>query len=141
MATVARRHGRTVWPEMFDWLESGLPAMWRGLGETQAIRIEDDVQEDRYLLRAELPGFDPEKDIEIGIDEGVLTIKAERSEEKKTAQRSEFHYGSFARRVVLPAGAREKDIAAEYKDGILEVTVPIDVAKTESRKIPVQRMT
>lgn len=139
MATLAHRRARSAWPEMFDWLETGFPTLWRAASETQAIRIEDDLQEDRYVLRAELPGFDPEKDIEIGVEEGMLSIKAERSEERKVGQRSEFHYGSFARRVTLPAGAREDDISAEYKDGILEVVVPIEATARETHRVPIQR--
>ena len=60
------------------------------------------------VVRAELPGVDPEKDIDVTVEDGVLTISAERREstEKKedTSYRSEFRYGSFVRRLPVPRG-------------------------------------
>jgi HSP20 family molecular chaperone IbpA len=91
-------------------------------------------------LRAELPGIDPEKDVEITVDDGVLTVKAERREEKKEGGRSEFRYGSFARSVTLPAGADEENVAASYRDGILEVRTPIkEATKGEPKRIMITK--
>jgi HSP20 family protein len=73
-----------------------------------------------------------------------LRVHAERREETKSedkgSYRSEFRYGSFTRVVPLPAGATEKDVKATYKDGILEIRVPVDRAVAEATKIPVQRV-
>ncbi|MFJ5956423.1 Hsp20/alpha crystallin family protein [Paenarthrobacter sp. NPDC092416] len=81
------------------------------------------------MVRAELPGIDPEKDAEITVFDGTLTIKAERQAKKeqkeKEGYRSEFRYGSFVRRVPLPDGVKEGDVTASYKDGVLEVRAPI----------------
>ena len=74
---------------------------------SQALRIEDRLEADRYVLRAELPGIDPDKDVEIKVADGVLSISAERRAELSEKGRSEFHYGSFMRRVTLPQGAQE----------------------------------
>ena len=104
-----------------------------------ALRIEDRLEDDRYLVRAEMPGIDPDKDVEITVSDGVLTIAAERREEVSEKGRSEFHYGSFVRRVSLPVGAVEDKLAARYQDGILEVSVPIEAAQAEPRTIPVAR--
>lgn len=126
--------------ELFDWFESGWPvvAEWRRDGG-HALRIEDRIEDDRYLVRAEIPGIDPDKDVEITVSDGVLTIAAERREEISEKGRSEFHYGSLMRRVALPAGAVEDKVVARYEDGILEVTVPIEAVQAEPRTIPVAR--
>jgi HSP20 family molecular chaperone IbpA len=104
------------------------------------VRVEDYVSEGQYVVRAELPGIDPEKDVEITVDDGVLTVKAERREEKKEGGRSEFRYGSFTRTVTLPTGADEENVAASYSDGILEVRTPIkEAAKAEPKRIAITK--
>lgn len=140
MAVLARRSASSPLTDLFDWFESGWPAMaeWRREG-LHALRIEDRLDEDRYVLRAEIPGIDPEKDVAITVTEGVLTIKAERKEEVTEKGRSEFHYGSFMRQVTLPQNAREDDLSATYKDGILEVAVPLEKTVKEPKVIPVAR--
>ena len=82
-------------------------------------------KEGNYELRAEIPGVDPAKDVDITVRDGVLTIKAERTEKKESNGRSEFSYGSFIRSVTLPAGADEDAIKASYDKGILTVSVPV----------------
>lgn len=101
--------------------------------------MEDYVEGDTYVLRAELPGIDPDKDVEITVDRDVLTISGERREEVKERNRQELHYGSFMRSVTLPGDAREKDISASYADGVLEVRVPFDEDQDRTRRIPVRR--
>ena len=86
---------------------------------------------------AELPGIDPDKDVEITIQDGVLNVHGERREEHKDHQRSEFFYGSFSRSVALPKGADVDDTRASYKDGILEVSVKLVEEKAEVKKISV----
>ena len=83
------------------------------------------MQDGHYVLRAELPGLDPAKDVDITVRDGRLTIKAERSEKKETKGRSEFSYGSFVRSITLPTGANEEDIKATYDKGILTVSVAV----------------
>ena len=75
--------------------------------------------------------------IEITVDAGTLTIRAERREETKEAHRSEFRYGSFTRSVVLPDRADTEHITAAYDKGILEVSVPVPEAKAEGRRIAI----
>jgi HSP20 family molecular chaperone IbpA len=129
-------------PDLFDWLEGMFPAPFDGHFEplVRAMRLEDKVENNKYTVRAELPGLDPDKDVEITVDNGVLTISAERREEKSDKDRSEFRYGSFVRRVSLPEGAGTDDLKASYKDGILEVTVPVTPSPaTVAKKIPITR--
>jgi HSP20 family protein len=138
MTTVAKRSSSPM-AEMLDWLESNAPLNLRGLGLAPYVRIEDFVEEDAYVLRAELPGLDPEKDVEVSIENDMLTIRGERREETKEKNRREFHYGSFRRTVSLPKGADADNITASYTDGVLEVRVPTTTEVAPSVRIPVQR--
>jgi HSP20 family protein len=89
------------------------------------LRLEDEIEDGHYVVRAEIPGIDPAKDVDITVRDGRLTIKAERTEKKEAKGRSEFRYGSFVRSVMLPAGANEDDIQATYDKGILTVAVAV----------------
>ena len=138
MSVLAKRGAVAPLTDLFDWLESGWPMMADLRREgSHALRIEDSLEKDRYVIRAEIPGIDPDKDVEISVADGILTISAERREELIDKGHSEFHYGSFMRRVSLPAGASEDELAATYVDGILEVTVPIMATQAQPRVIPV----
>ena len=144
MALMRRARSEMDWPEWFprrwfDWPES-----WRELVEgDDALRVEEFQEGDTLVVRAEMPGIDPDKDVEITVSDHMLQVKAERREETKTEDkkgyRSEFRYGSFVRVVPLPAGATEADVKASYTDGILEVRIPINVEHAESKKIPITK--
>ncbi|MER5301233.1 Hsp20/alpha crystallin family protein [Streptomyces lasiicapitis] len=128
-----------VLPDLFGWMDSGLPGVLTTPG-LHSIRIEESLKDGVYILRAELPGVDPAKDIELGIAEGVLTLRAERGTETTAKHHTEFRYGTFARSVRLPAGARGDDATADYKDGVLTVEVPVPETKTGTRIIPVRHV-
>jgi len=133
---------RGTFADLVDWLESEFPAIpaFRPFAGLQMMRVEDFQDGDQYVMRAELPGIDPDKDVELEVQDGVLTIKAERREERKDPHRSEFRYGSFSRSVTLPAGADENDVTASYRDGILEIRVPVkEEQKTEPRRITIAK--
>lgn len=124
-----------------------LPELWRRFFEPDFagawLRTEEFVDADALVVRAELPGIDPYKDVELTISEGVLHIRAERQEKSehktKEAYRSEFRYGSFERSVPLPVGTKDEDVKAAYKDGILEVRVPLGEAKSATTKVPIAK--
>jgi HSP20 family molecular chaperone IbpA len=140
MSTLSvRRHPRSLFPEFSD-LFAGFPSLAgiRPAFDTHVMRLEDEMSDGRYLVRAEMPGVDPAKDIEITVRDGQLTIKAERSEKKDFNGRSEFSYGSFIRTVSLPAGADEDNIEATYDKGILTVSVAISEPKPAERRVQVQ---
>jgi HSP20 family molecular chaperone IbpA len=106
----------------------------------QLLRVEDYTDEQQYVLRAELPGIDPDRDIELTVQDGVLTLKAERREERTDTHRSEFRYGTFTRSLTLPAGADEKDVRATYRNGILEIRVGLrPEQKSEARQITIAK--
>jgi HSP20 family molecular chaperone IbpA len=125
--------------EMLDWLESNAPLNLRGYGLAPYVRVEDFMEEGAYVLRAELPGINPDEDVEVSVENDVLTIHGERREETKEKNRREFHYGSFLRSVTLPKGADAEHITASYTDGVLEVRVPTTTEVAPSVRIPVQR--
>jgi HSP20 family protein len=121
-----------VFPEVVRLLEGGWP-----FGDHHMARIEDYLEDGKYVLRAELPGLDPEKDVQIQVLGNELSIAAERAVEKHDKAHSEFSYGKFARTVRLPVGAVPDEISATYEAGILEVTVPVKPEK-ETRQIEVK---
>ncbi|GGM21756.1 hypothetical protein GCM10010129_77640 [Streptomyces fumigatiscleroticus] len=133
-----RMPGWPTLPELFGWVEAGLPGAHSVPG-LHGIRIEEHIADGRYVLRAELPGVDPEKNVEVTIAEGELTLRAERSEETTEKHRTEFRYGTFARTVRLPAGARGEEASAEYKDGVLTITVPVPQERRGTRTVPVRQ--
>src|SRR5271165_1019051 len=139
MSTLTRRDYRGPFGDMVDWLEAPWTLLRPVTGHL--MRVEDLVKDDSYVVRAELHGLDQEKDVEVTVANGILTIKAERREEETGKHHSEFHYGTFSRSMTLPAGADKEHIDAVYGHGILEVTVPLahESAKESERKIPVRQ--
>ena len=103
-----------------------------------AVDIKEET--DRFLITADLPGVDP-KEIEITMDNGVLTIKGERKsevrDEKEGYKRVERVSGTFYRRFSLPDTADAERIEAVGKDGVLEVTLPKH-EKVQPRRIEVR---
>lgn len=129
-----------MFPDLADWLESP----WTGPPPflvAQVFRVEQAVQDDRYVIRAELPGLDPDKDIAVTIDGRTLTIRAERRQEDSGPYHSEFRYGSLTRSVTLPAKADASDVTARYDKGILEVSFPMPKATRAGTQVPIETVT
>lgn len=122
MSTMAVRASNRL-ADMVDWLESG-PSIALRDGD-RFVRVEDFERDGNYVVRAELPGVDPDKDIEVTVEGEYLTIHGERHEEVREKNRSEFRYGSFSRSLRMPAGADATSVQATYRDGILEVVMPL----------------
>jgi HSP20 family protein len=140
MAIVRRGPGGLELPELFRRFFNGEPS-----GLTSGwLPVEEYRNGDELVIRSETPGIDPERDVELTVSDGMLQVRVrreERNEQKGTDEyRSEFRYGEFVRALPLPPGVKEEDIKASYKDGILEIRVPIG-AETESsvKRIPVAR--
>src|SRR5271165_3700021 len=128
---------RAVFPDLADWLESpwtGPPPFLTG----QVFRLEEAIRDNRYVVRAELPGLDPENDIEVTVEGQILTIRAARRQQDNGPYRSEFRYGSLARTVRLPARVDPADVTARYDKGGLEVSVPVREVKPEGTRIPIE---
>lgn len=92
---------------------------------TPAVDIKE--EQDRFVIHADIPGVNPE-DIDINMENGVLTIKGERNTEAKTEKdnykRVERIYGSFYRRFSLPDTADAEAISAKCKNGVVDIVIP-----------------
>ena len=129
-----------MFPELVEWFEEPFLTLRPYLG--QPIRIEDFVEGDHYMVRAELAGIDPEKDVEVTVGGGYLTIHAERHDKTEGKHRTEFRYGAFSRSLSLPAQANADDVKASYDHGILTVSVGFKAEKKEEvKKIEVKSAT
>jgi HSP20 family protein len=104
---------------------------------TPAVDIHEEAG--RFVVRADLPGVKP-TDINVTAEKGVLTLRGERSFEKRDADdhysRVERVSGKFVRSFTLPENVASEQITAQFKDGVLELTIP-KVAKAEPRRIEV----
>jgi HSP20 family protein len=125
--------------ELWDALD-GLFGDWA----KRAIRVDEFHENGTLVIRAEMPGVDPDKDVELTVRDGMLHIRAERKEEAKTEDKGfvhhELRFGSFARSLPMPAGLTESDVTATYKDGILEIRVPAPAVAVEpAKKIAIKK--
>lgn len=88
---------------------------------------------DKLVVRAEIPGIDPEEELTVELKDGVLHISGEKKVEKEISEDNRYlkecRYGSFRRQVVLPEGVDPESIHANFDNGILMVTVPVPVEK------------
>jgi HSP20 family protein len=135
--------GLTPWfdfDRFFEDLEPGMGLM-RKEGEkawSPAVDIYEDDKE--IVIKADLPEVD-EKDIDLRVDDGQMTIKAERKfeheEKKENYHRVERRYGSFMRSFALPETVDPEKIAAKYDKGVLKVTLPKTAKPKNARTIPV----
>jgi len=138
MTGLAHREYAGLSPDLFAWLEG--PFVAARPVAAQAMQMEEYVANGRYVIRAELPGVDPAKDMEVSVAKGILTIRAERHEDLQGQHRSEFRYGTFSRHLPLPVTADANDMKASYHWGILQVSIGLhdaDDGRT-GRRIPVQ---
>lgn len=113
---------------------------WRGVEDL--IRVEEYRDDGTLVIHADLPGIDPEKDVELTVSGRMLHIEAERREEEKREEkgyvRRELRYGSLSRSLSLPEGVIEADITATYKAGVLEIRVPAPKRET-AKKIEISK--
>ena len=133
--------GMPTWWDRF-WAWPNFPQM-RRFFEEDDMRIEEFVDGDKLVVRAEMPGIDPDRDVDIDVRDHALRIRAERRRESHDDEggrfHSEFHYGAFTRVVPLSSAVNDKDVKASYRDGILEVRVPIDKKDGKAQKIAIER--
>lgn len=127
------------WARMMPFRAASFPH-WHDVDDL--IRVEEFRDDGTLVVRADLPGIDPDKDVELTVSDGMLRIHAERREEDKKEDkgylRRELRYGSLSRTLPLPEGVTESDITATYKAGTLEIRVP-EPKQAEATKIPISR--
>jgi HSP20 family protein len=125
-----------IWDRFFGELPSVEPfrAEW-----TPSLDVSE--TKDNFVVKAEVPGMDA-KDIDISLAGDLLTIKGEKKQEKEekdeSYQRVERRYGAFTRTVRLPQEVQSDKIKADYKNGVLKITLPkSEEAKKREIKITV----
>jgi HSP20 family protein len=132
-----------AWRSPFARGAFDIQPFWRGdlWSRTPAVDFVD--KENAYELSAELPGMD-ENSIDVKFSDGTLTIKGEkrdeREERKKNFYLAERRYGSFQRSFSVPEGVDAARIEANFKNGVLTVTLPKTLqARKNEKKIPVKQ--
>ena len=127
------------WTRMMPFRPMSFPR-WLEAGDL--IRVEEYRDDGTLVVRADLPGIDPDKDVELTVAGGMLHIEAERREEEKREEkgylRREVRYGALSRSLPLPEGVTEADITASFKDGVLEIRVP-EPKHEEAKKIAISK--
>jgi HSP20 family protein len=135
LPTVTRRSYRPFFMSNFFDNEF-FPELSQRSTTMPAVNIRED--EKKFTLDLALPGID-KKDLKIEINEDVLTISSERKQEKdedfENFKRKEFSYSSFCRSFYLPENIKRENIEANYKDGVLTVSLP----KEEEEKARLSR--
>ena len=132
----------TLRKEMNNLLEqftSNLPDNGNGLAFMPSAEIDETEKE--IHLKIEVPGMQADE-LDIQVMDDSVSIKGERKSETKTEEngrfRSEFHYGKFERLIPMPSSIAKDQVVAEYKDGVLNLTLPkTEETEKESVKIPV----
>jgi HSP20 family protein len=116
--------------EMEDLFGRFLPeGLWPRMREERAWAPAVDMldRKDEIVLRADLPGME-QKDVEVTVQDGMLTIRGDRKEEKEVKE-EDYYYcerwaGAFSRAVSLPAGIDTEKVKATFRNGVLEIHIP-----------------
>jgi HSP20 family protein len=129
------------WP---NWMLNRSPVwsdLYNDLMTDSSIRVEEFQEGDHYVIRAEVPGVDPDKDIDVTINDSILRIAIVRKREERSEDhrgwRSEFSYGSFTRTIALPSAADMEDVVATYDNGVLDVRVPLNGKGAKEHRIAI----
>lgn len=127
------RRWESTFPRIFEDFEDNYDEVF-----TPA--IESFVKEGNLVVRADVPGLEL-KDIEVTILGNILSVKGERKSEQEVKKedylRREVSYGAFERRMSLPEGAAADQVKASFKNGVLEITVPL-AKETVATKVPIE---
>ena len=142
-----KREAGLAWPGSLGRLHEEMDRMFnRFFGELRPMEVVGssvvDISEDdeHIYVNTELPGMTRE-DVELTIENGLLTISGEKKEHAEEQKENYYHvesrYGSFRRDLILPAEVDVDKVSAQYKDGILTVTMP-KAEKAKAKRIKVQ---
>lgn len=117
------------------------PGTWKSFNWSVALDVVEN--EDEYLVRASLPGINPD-DLEITFEDNLLTLKGEVKEENEVDE-TRYHlrerrYGSFTRTIKMPSGIQSDNIEANYDKGVLELHLP-KVEEVKPKKIAITTST
>ena len=143
--SLRRELGNDPFDRLYRQIDDLFDAFYRGADTPRRPNewsgFEVSETDDEIRIRAELPGMN-EKDIDVSLDEDVLTIRGERKTEREKKKRSyhvsEMSYGSFLRSIPVDASVDREKIKAKFKRGVLTLTLPkTEQAKVERKKIPI----
>lgn len=137
-----------TWSPLFD-LEREMRSMfdryWPSEAGERSLRLVTDMHRegDKLVVTVELAGIDPEKDLEVSVEGDVLTIRGEKSEQRKVEEEDRFlherRYGRFERAVMLPDGVDADAVTATYDQGVLTIEVPVpQIQEPGTRSIPIR---
>jgi len=134
-----RPHG-SVWAQATR-ADRAAPREDAASGTGEAILVDEYRDGGVYVVRAALPGIDPDQDVELTAEDGELRITVtERTDDGRDYVRRELRRSASTRSLPLPERARPSDIAATYRDGILEIRIPLaEPPAAESTRITVTR--
>jgi HSP20 family protein len=103
--------------------------------------IDISERDGKLIVQADLPGIAPD-DVTVEVDDRVLTLSGERREEREVdrngVRRTERRYGRFSRSIVLPEGAQTDDIQASFRNGVLEIAIPVSKPESQRRTVNIQ---
>ncbi|NNK67453.1 MAG: Hsp20/alpha crystallin family protein [Rhodobacteraceae bacterium] len=136
---VEKSHISGFWPSLYEPLRQ----MGTRVSEWLAPAAEASGSEDTYRITVELPGV-AEKDIDLSVNDGVVTLKGEKQTEREESGEtwffSERQYGSFSRSFRLPPDADAGGVDAHLRDGVLTITIPkVAPAKSEDTKVQIRK--
>ena len=132
------------WPRPLARTLFDVEPFWRGMTGFGTVPVVDIAEKDKeYEITAELPGLD-EKNVEVKFADGFLTIKGEKREEKEEKKKdyylSERRFGSFQRSFQVPESVDADKIVANFKNGVLTVTLPKSPeAQKKEKKIAIKK--
>jgi len=121
------REFEEIWEDLEDmmepfWMEPEEISRWKP-------RLETYHKDGNYVIKADVPGVDP-KDVQVTLEGDRLIIQGERRMDREVKERDfrrrEVSYGSFRRTVPIPQGLKTEEIKAKYRDGVLEISAPMD---------------
>ena len=111
---------------------------WRRLGLAEAFPVEESRARSSYVVRAEVPGLDPVRDITVVVADNEVTIEVRRPLRGPGSDDGLFHEPAIKRRIQLPRGARDETLTATYHtDGVLELVVDLPRPAPIGRVVPV----
>lgn len=125
---------------LFGAFSTPFPALRAFEGEPWLPALDVFEKDEEMVIRLDLPGMD-RKDVTVKVLDDVLTIEGERKLEKEIEEENylcrEATYGGFTRRIALPNPVEEYEVKATFKNGILEIRVPVKVEAARPKMIPV----
>ena len=123
--------------------DAGIAGAWRDLFPPE-LRIEERREEGQIFLRVEAPGIDPDRDVDIEVERGELSLTVRRHEPMRAGDEgtycSEFSYGVLSRVIRLPDGSDGNAVSATYHDSILEIRIPSTEVAPPAHHVPVARI-